>query len=124
MKSHENPLSLSGVVPWGRKDGQTRRKLIVAFRNFAKIAQQIKRYGIYFLIGYNSLCVFVNLFPQDGEGTISLESRVLIFQCVREKRLLASVSFPWSFILKTYEKSVEGTQFRLKLDKNIRHLYE
>jgi hypothetical protein len=34
IKFHENPSSWNGVVPYGRTD---MKKLIVAFRNFAKV---------------------------------------------------------------------------------------
>jgi hypothetical protein len=36
IKFHENPSSGSRVVPCGRTDRQKNKKIIVAFRNFAK----------------------------------------------------------------------------------------
>ena len=51
-------------------------------------------------------------FPRDGEGPFTPQKiRVLIFQCFREKRLLALVSFPWNFILKTYENLSREPKF-------------
>jgi hypothetical protein len=54
IKFHENPSSVSSVVPWGRKDGRTgMTKPIVDFRSFANAP---KNNHLMLFLEINALC--------------------------------------------------------------------